>query len=125
MQHRFFPHAVKSLLFPALLLGLAGCDEASAPAADAAPEATVVEAPASPVDMPAPAAPQADVSPAAEPGVTAAPKAAPAPQPAARPKPSAAPAPAEKAPAETAPADPHAGHDMSEMSDDEMKAMGH
>ena len=126
MQHHFFPHAVKSLLLPALVLGLAGCDEASTPAPDTAPEAPLVEAPAAaPDEAPAPAAPEVDAAPAADPGVKAVSEPAPAAQPAARPKPSTSPAPAERAPAETEPADPHAGHDMSEMSDDEMKAMGH
>lgn len=118
--------AAKSLLAPALLLPLAACGDAAAPvdeetrAADeviAAPAPIVAEAVTEPVSertsdlpvtasVPQPATTRAPAPPARK--TTPAPVATPAPTAAATPA-----------------ADPHAGHDMSTMSDEDMKAMGH
>ena len=117
--------AGKSTLAAAFLLPLAACGDAAAPveeetpAADeviAAPAPVVSEAVTEPVSEPTSDVPVAASVP--QPATTRAPapparKTAPAPV--ATPTPTAAATPA---------ADPHAGHDMSTMSDEDMKAMG-
>ena len=122
--------AAKSLLAPALLLPLAACGEAAAPVEEETPAAetaaatpapvaseAISEAVTEPVSEPRSDAPVAASSP--QPATTSAPapsarKVAPAPV--ATPTPTAAATPA---------AGPHAGHDMTTMSDEDMKAMGH
>lgn len=118
--------AGKSLLAPALLLPLAACGDAAAPvdedtqaaeAAVATPAPVASEAVTEPVSEPTSDVPVAASSP--QPATTS------APAPSARkvaPAPAATPTPTTAA---TAVADPHAGHDMSTMSDEDMKAMGH
>lgn len=126
MSSSAFSRTGKLLLVPAFMGTLAGCGSSAEPAAGdhpAADEITAVLASETAVastetETALPAAPStaASARPAAAP-VPASTKAA-APRAAA--KPSSAPA-ATAAPA----ADPHAGHDMSTMSEEDMKKMGH
>lgn len=118
-----------ALLVPAMLLVTAGCDnrgpvaDPQASSAGAEPEAPVA---AESDQAPTPSGKE-DSRPTADPVVPPPRTRAPvAPAPAVRKKASAAPAeqPA-PAPPPPAPADPHAGHDMSNMSDEDMKHMGH
>ena len=126
---------IRAALFgigPVAALALAGCDKTSAPVPEGTPATeTAIEASVAvssetvPTDnatgnVRASATPS---EPAAAPSRTPAavapklPKAA-SPAPAASPKPRPSPTP-------TVSADPHAGHDMSTMSDEDMKQMGH
>jgi len=118
--------AGKSLLASALLLPLAACDDAAAPVEEETPAAEAA------VATPAPVASEAVSEPVAEPNNDTA-VAGSVPQPAttrtpapyarkATPAPVATPTPTAAA---TPAADPHAGHDMSTMSDEDMKAMEH
>ena len=114
--------ARKLLVVPACLLTLVGCGDPATPVDDVAPAAeTAIPAPA-PTE-PEVAATAAIDEPIAVPSQT--PSSSSAPTASARkasPAPVATPAPT---PTATAAADPHAGHDMSNMSDEDMKAMGH
>ncbi|MBX7482048.1 hypothetical protein [Qipengyuania qiaonensis] len=122
--------AGKSLLAPALLLPLAACGEAAAPVEEETPAAEA--AAATPAPVASEAISEAVTEPVSEPRSDA-PVAASSPQtvttsapaPSARkvaPAAVATPTPTATA---TPAADPHAGHDMSTMSDEDMKAMGH
>jgi len=114
--------AGKSLLASALLLPLAACGDAGAPVEEKTPAAHSISG------TPAPVASEPVTELVAE-LTDDTPVAASVPQPAT----TSAPAPsARKAasapvatPTPTAAADPHASHDMSTMSDEEMKAMEH
>ncbi|MFI8666400.1 hypothetical protein ACIGGE_08195 [Qipengyuania sp. NPDC077410] len=126
MRFNSFAFAGKSLLASALLLPLAACGDA------AAPEDEETQATEAAIATPAPDASEAVTEPVSE-RTSDASVAASSPQPAttSAPAPSArkgAPAPvATPTPtgAETPAPDPHAGYDMSTMSDEDMKAMGH
>jgi len=126
MRFNSFAFAAKSLFAPALLLPLAACGDAAAPvdeetpaaeAAVATPVPVASEAVTEPVSEPPSDAPVAASSPRPATASVPAPSARKvAPEPVASPTPTATATPA---------ADPHAGHDMSTMSDEDMKAMGH
>lgn len=119
-------------IMPVAVLALAGCDKTSAPVPDGTPASeTAIEAPVAVSAETVPtdnatgnvSASATTSEPAAAPSrrpavvVPKLPKAAPpAPTPAASPRPR---------PSPTVSADPHAGHDMSTMSDEDMKQMGH
>ena len=130
MQTTFFKRMPTLGLLPLITASLAACDAPSDPAPDksAASEATIDTPAATTTATPAAVANSA-VSDDPVPTTTAAPS--PSPKPAvapAKPKTGAAtPGPARPAPAPSPPAsnDPHAGHDMTGMSDEDMKAMGH
>lgn len=118
-------------IMPVAVLALAGCDKTSAPVPDGTPASeAAIEAPVAvsaetvPTDnatgnMSASATTsERAAAPSRTPAIVAPkpPKAAP-PAPAASPRPRPSPTP-------TVSADPHAGHDMSTMSDEDMKQMG-
>ncbi|WP_144400833.1 hypothetical protein [Novosphingobium sp. MBES04] len=122
MRFNSVAFAGKSLLASALLLPLAACGDAAAPVEEKTPAADSISATPAPVASepvtelvaePTDDTPVAASVPTRTPAPSAR-KAAPAPV--ATPTPTAAATPA---------ADPHAGHDMSTMSDEDMKAMGH
>jgi hypothetical protein len=126
MRFNSVAFAGKSLLASTLLLPLAACGDAAAPVEEKTPAADSISA------TPAPVASEPVTELVAEP-TDDTPVAASVPQPAtprtpapsarkAAPAPVATPTPTAAA---TPPADPHAGHDMSTMSDEDMKAMGH
>lgn len=130
MQTTFFKRMPTLGLLPLITASLAACDAPSDPAPDksAASEATIDTPAATTTATPAAVANSA-VSDDPVPTSTAAPS--PSPKPAVAPvKPttgattptSARPVPA---PSPSATNDPHAGHDMTGMSDEDMKAMGH
>ncbi len=119
-------------IMPAAVLALAGCDGTSAPVPEEAPATeTALKAP---VAAPTESVPldnsTGDVSASA---TTSQPETLPSRKPAAvalKPPTAASPAPAASpkprpSPTPTVSADPHAGHDMSTMSDEDMKQMGH
>ena len=126
MRFNFPAFAGKSLLAPALLLALAACGDSTAPveeetpaaeAAVATPAPVAFEPVAEPVSEPTTDAPVAEL--VQQPASTRAPtkgQRRTTPAPVATPTPTATATPA---------ADPHAGHDMSTMSDEQMKQMGH
>ena len=118
--------AGKSLVVPALLLALAACGDAATPVEEQTPAAEAA------VGFLAPVASEPVTVPVSEPTTDAPvaelvqqPAGTPAPAPTPRrttPAPVATPTPTASA---TPAADPHAGHDMSAMSDEQMNAMGH
>ncbi|WP_369026937.1 hypothetical protein [Qipengyuania sp. RANM35] len=114
--------AGKLLVVPTCLLTLAGCGDPATAVDDVAPAAET--AIASPAATEHEVAGTAEIDePVAAPTQTASPSSAPtASARKASPAPAATPAPT---PTATAAADPHAGHDMSNMSEEDMKAMGH
>lgn len=114
--------AAKSLLVPACLLTLAGCGDAAASVKEETPTAqAVIASPASATAVSEPAIaltidePVAALSPQPSPTRAPAPDAGMA----------ACAPPATPTPTATPTTDPHAGHDMSTKSNEEMKAMGH
>lgn len=117
-----FAFAGKLLVVPAGLLTLAGCGDSATPVDDEAPAAETA------IVTPAPTEPEVAATPAKDVPVavpTQAPSPSAAPSASARkasPAPVATPAPT---PTAKGAADPHAGHDMSNMSEEDMKAMGH
>ena len=126
MRFNSFVLAGKSLLASALLLPLAACGDAATSVEEKTPAANSINATTAPVASEAVtepvSEPRSDV-PVAASSPHSATTSAPAPSarkvapvPVAIPTPTAAATPA---------ADPHAGHDMSTMSDEDMKAMGH
>ncbi|MCV0383699.1 MAG: hypothetical protein K5799_09605 [Erythrobacter sp.] len=126
MRFNSLAFAGKSLVVPALLLALAACGDAATlveeqtPAAEAAvatPAPVASEPVTEPVSKPTIDEPVAEL--VQHPATTRAPAPAPrrtTPAPVATPTPTATTTPA---------ADPHAGHDMTAMSDEKMKEMGH
>ncbi|MGN3974143.1 hypothetical protein [Tsuneonella sp. SYSU-LHT278] len=116
--------AGKLLLVPAIIAMLAGCDSPAEQAAGDPPAAEEITA------VPAPET--AAASTETETAMPAAPSTAASARPAAAPDPAATKAAAPRAAAKPSPAataapatDPHAGHDMSTMSEKDMKKMGH
>ena len=126
MRFNSLAFAAKSSVVPALLLALAACGDAATPveeqtpaaeAAVATPTPVASEPVAEPVSEPTTDAPVAEL--VQQPASTRAPakgQRRTTPAPVATPTPTATATPA---------ADPHAGHDMSTMSDEQMKQMGH
>ena len=114
--------AGKLLVVPSCLLTLAACGDPATPVDDRAPAAETA------IATPAPTEPEVAATPATDEPVAApiqAPSPSSAPSASARkasPAPVATPVPT---PTATAASDPHAGHDMSNMSEEDMKAMGH
>jgi len=126
MRFNSLAFAGKSLLASALLLPLAACGDAAAPVEEETPAGDTV------IATPAPVASEPVTELVAEP-TNETPVAASVPQPTttrtpapsarkATPAPVATPTPTAAA---TPAADPHAGHDMSTMSDEDMNPMGH
>lgn len=114
--------AGKLLVVPACLLTLAACGDPATPVDDGAPAAVTS------IATPAPIEPEVAATPATDEPI-AVPTQAPSPSSSsttsarkASPAAVATPAPT---PTATDAADPHAGHDMSNMSEEDMKAMGH
>lgn len=126
MQTTFFKRTRTLGLLPLITASLAACGASSEPAPDQS--AAKIDTPATTIATPVAAenATERDDSGAASSDMPAS-----SPKPAATPdKPktgAASPTPARPAPAPspTASNDPHAGHDMTGMSDEDMKAMGH
>ncbi len=113
--------ANRSLLIPAFLGILAGCNDASTPAADETPSVDSAVDASVPAELEAgPAQVATDQEPpvAASASAPAPTRTAPTPAPAARNI-----APPVPAAASTPTVDPHAGHDMSKMSGEDMKKM--
>ena len=114
--------AGKLLVVPSCLLTLAACGDPEMPVDDGAPAAETT------IASPAATKPEVTATPATDEPIavpTQAPSPSSSPTASARkasPSPVATPAPA---PTATAAADPHAGHDMSNMSEEDMKTMGH
>jgi|TARA_R100000501_G_scaffold18455_1_gene39053 hypothetical protein len=122
MRPVIFAFAGKLLVVPACLLTLAGCGDAASPIDDDAPAAETAIATPAPTELEVAAMPATDESVAAS-SQASAPSAGPAPSARkATQAPVATPAPT---PTASAAADPHAEHDMSNMSDEDMKSMGH
>lgn len=122
MRPVIFAFAGKLLVVPACLLTLAGCGDAASPIDDDAPAAETAIATPVPTELAVATTPATD-EPVAASSQAPVPRAAPAPS-----AQKATPAPVgtpEPTPTATAAADPHAGHDMSNMSDEDMKSMGH
>lgn len=114
--------AGKLLVVPCCLLMLTACGDPATPGDDGASEADTAIASPAPTE-PEVAATAAIDEPIAVPTQSPSPSSAPtASARKASPAPAATPAPT---PTATAAADPHAGHDMSNMSEEDMKAMGH
>ncbi|MHA6317635.1 hypothetical protein ACXYN8_08245 [Altererythrobacter sp. CAU 1778] len=118
--------AAKSLIAPVLLLALAACGDAAAPVDE---ETSPAEAA---ITTPVPAASEPVAAPVVEPsedapvaGSSAEPASSRAEAPAARDAALAPVAPPTPTTTATPAADPHAGHDMSTMSDEQMNEMGH
>ena len=114
--------AGKLLVVPACLLTLAACGDPATPVEDGGPAAEASIATPAPIE-PEVAATSSMDEPIAVP--TQAPSPRSAPTASAR---KASPAPVATSaltPTATAAADPHAGHDMSNMSEEDMKTMGH
>ena len=122
MRPVIFAFAGKLLVVPACLLTLAACGDPATPVEDGAPAAeTSITTPA-PIEPDVAATPATD-EPIAVPAQTPSPSSAPtASARKANPAPVATPVPT---PTATAAADPHAGHDMSNMSEEDMKSMEH
>lgn len=114
--------AGKLLVVPACLLTLAACGDPAKPVDDGAPAAETAIATSAPTEPEVAATPATD-EPVAVPAQAPSPSSAPAASARkASPAHAATPAPT---PTATVAADPHAGHDMSNMSEDDMEAMGH
>lgn len=118
--------AGKLLVVPACLLTLAGCGDPATPVDDGSPAAETAIATPAPTKLEAAATPATD-EPVAASSQLPPPSSSPSSSASSSarkvsPVTAATPAPT---PTATAAADPHAGHDMSEMSDENMKAMGH
>lgn len=114
--------AGKLFVVPSCLLALAACGDPATPVDDGAPAVETTIATPAPIEPEVAATPATD-EPIAVPTQAPSPSSAPiASARKANPAPVATPAPT---PTATAAADPHAGHDMSNMSEEDMKAMGH
>lgn len=116
-----FAFAGKLLVVPACLLTLAGCGDPATQVDDGAPAAETAIATPTPTELEVAATPATD-EPVAVSSQAPSPSSTPtASARKANPAPVATPAPT---PTATAAADPHAEHDMSDMSEEDMKSKG-
>lgn len=122
MRHTVFARGGKSLLASACVLALAACNDTTAPVNEDVTATEMAVATSEP-SLTEPLASPAMDEPAAETSAEPVTRSVPTPS-AGKAAPTPAATPVSTA-AATPGADPHAGHDMSTMSDEEMKALGH